>query len=336
MICSMKAQDSHDDQRSGHRSLLADLRYSEEECRLWRWAESPVDRAIESIVTEFARLVGPERNALRDSLTLDDFYTIIAFVRRCALSALRTEEAGKIGLAFTATAMIALSRIDRRDLLVSICLLRYAGQRLNAPVSEIAGRAARLADPQTAEALLTDRNKRVKLGESCGYALAITSQGVALFGTGYERFSSTADLPEIVFAAALALEGEGYTVSDIVVATDLPLVWLNSRKGSALARMVRQFSGCVSIYGVLNADPKPSASGQSLLVFIAEAASESDAQEVAHAAAQATDAERTVIGHASGRLCAVVIQHSSLVDTPPLEDVRSLERLRPVIEPLLQ
>lgn len=333
---AMQAQDRRDDLRGSQSSLLADLRYSDEEIRLWRWVESPVDRAIESIVTDFAGLVGLERKALRDSLTLDDFYTLIAFVRRCALSALRTDEAARIGLAFTATAMIARSRIDWRDLTVAICLLRYAGQRLNAPVEDMADRAARLADPQTAEALLMDRNKQIKLAESCGYWEAATSQGVALFGTGHKHFSPTADLSGIVFAAALALEDEGYKVSDIKVAADLPLVWLNSREGSALARMVRRFPGCASIHGVLNADPAPGTSGQSLLVFLAEAASVSDAREVAHAAAQAADAEATVIGLASGRLCAVVIQRSYLVNTPPLEDVRSLERLRPVIEPLLR
>jgi len=221
---SMEAQHPHDDQRGSHPSLLADLRYSKEQCRLWRWAESPVDRPIESIMAEFAGLVGPERKALRDSLTIDDFYTLIAFVRRSALSALRTDEAGKIGLAFTAIAMIARSRIDWRDLMVAIWLLRYAGQRLNAPVADMAAGAARLADLQTAEALLMDKNKRVKLAESCGYWEAVTTQGVAFFGTGHKRFSPTADLPEIVFAAALALEAEGYTVSDIEVATGLPLV----------------------------------------------------------------------------------------------------------------
>lgn len=315
---------------------MAHLRYSDEESRFWRWTDSAIDGAIETIVADFAELSPPECEAVRDSLTLDDFYTLITFASRCALLALRTGETDRIGLAFTATAMVASARVDWRDLLAAIWLTRYAGQRLNASVVDIAGRTARLAEPDTAKALQWDSNKRVKLAEACGFREIVTSQGVALFSSGYKRFSPKADLPGIGFAAALTLEGEGYTVNVIEVATDLPLVWVNSREGSALERMVRQFSGCVSIHGVPNAELASGDSGQFLLVFLAEAASSSDAQKVAQAAAQATNADCTIIGLASGRLCAVFIQRSCLVDIPPLADVRSLERLRPLIEPLLR
>jgi hypothetical protein len=232
--------------------------------------------------------------------------------------------------------MVARARVDWRDLLVAVWLARYAGERLNAPVADIAGRAARLAEPDTAKALLGDRNKPVKLAEACGYREVVTSQGVALFNTGYERFSPNADIAAIVFAAALALQSHGYKISDIEVATSLPLVWLNAGEGSPLAKIVSQFSGCANIHGVPTTDPEPMTSGQSLLVFIAEAASVSEAQQVALAATQATDAERTVLGLASGRLCAIIIQRSFMVDSSPLEDLNALERLVPVIEPLLR
>jgi hypothetical protein len=332
---AMEAQREHDGQRGSRRSLLADLCYSDEECRLWRWTDSSLDSAIETIVADFAGRAPAEREAARDSLTLEDFYTLFTFVQRCVLLALRTGEADRITVAFTAIAMVARARVDWRDLLVAIWLARYAGQRLNAPVAHIAGRAARLAEPATSKALLVDRGKPVKLAEACGYREVVTSEGLALFRTSYEPFSPRADIAAIAFAAALALEAEGYSISDIELATDLPLVWLNSDEGSALAQMVGGFSGCGSIHGVPTADPQQASSGQSLLVFIAEAASVSDACDVALAAQQATDAERTVLGISSGRLCAVIIQRSFMAGTPPLEGMGSLERLRPVIAPLL-
>lgn len=272
---------------------------------------------------------------MRDSLTLEDFYTLFTFVQRCVLLALRTGEAERIPVAFTAMAMVARTCVDWRDLLVAIWLARHAGQRLNAPVADIAARAARLAEPETAKALLADRNKPVKLAEACGYREVVTAEGLALFRTSYERFSPSADIAAIAFAAALALEAQGYAISDIELATDLPLVWLNADEGSPLAQVVSRFSGCASIHGFPTADPQPESSGQSLLVFIAEAGSDSDARDVALAAQQATDAGRTVLGLASGRLCAVIIQRSFMAGTPPLEDPDALERLRPVIKLLL-
>lgn len=58
---AMEAQRQHDGQRGSGPSLLTDLRYSEEECRLWRWTDSSLDSAIEAIVAEFARLAPSER-----------------------------------------------------------------------------------------------------------------------------------------------------------------------------------------------------------------------------------------------------------------------------------
>lgn len=330
-----EAQRQHDGQRASRRSPLASLCYTEAECRLWCWTDSDLDSAVEAIVAEFARLAPSEREAMRGSLTLEDFYTLFTFVQRCVLFALRTGAADRIPVAFTAIAMVARARVDWRDLLVAIWLARYAGLRLKAPVADIAARAARLAEPETAKALLADRNKPVNLAEACGYREVVTSQGVALFRTSYEPYSPTADIAAIAFAAALALEAEFYAISDIELASDLPLVWLNADEGSRLAQMVGGFSGCARIHGVPTNDPQPESSGQSLLVFLAEAASASDAREVALAAQQASDAGRTVLGLASGSMCAVIIQRSFMAGTLPLEDPGALERLRPVIEPLL-
>jgi hypothetical protein len=158
---------------------------------------------------------------------------------------------------------------------------------------------------------------------------------VALFHTRYEHFSPEADLERIAFESALALENNGYEIEDITVASDLPLTWLNGRDGSAIAKMAGSLSGCVAIHGVPRADAAPSSSGQMLLVFLGEAASERDAREIAAAAENASSSQRTELGLASRRICTVIIQSSWMADTPPMENARSLERLRSVFERLL-
>lgn len=328
-------QERHEEECGSQKSPLVGLRYSSDESCLWRWANSPIDYRIERAVTNFADLDEAERNSVRDSLAMDDFHTLLTFAHRCALATLRCRDASKIETAFIALAMIELERIDWRDLLVANRLVCYAGQQLGAPVSNLVGRAMQLAAPQTAEALLEDRITRIDLARSCGYREVCTSEGVALFGTGYKRYSPQADLAKIAFECAVAFEDNGYEIGSIDVASDIPLTWLDSSDGSAIATMVRGFSGCVCIRGVPRADPAPLSSGQSLLVFLAEAASEEDARAVAAAAENSSNSLHTQLGLATRRLCASIIQRSWMADTPPLEDMRSLERLRFVVKQLL-
>ncbi len=329
------ARDRLDEVRGSQDSPLANLRYSNEEGRLWRWADSPVDRTVETIVANFDGLGEAERNATRASLTMDDFYTLWTFARRCALAALRSSDASKIAPAFRALAMIEVERIDWRDFLVANWLVRYAGQRLHAPVEDLLSRAMQMAEPQTARILMDGHETQIDLARSCGYREVLTSEGVALFETSYERFEPKADLTGIAYASAVALEANGYAIKDVKVACDIPSIWLGSRDGSAIAKTLSALSGCISLHGVPRADPAPKSSGQSLLVFLAETASVEDARRVAVAAENSSGPMQTQIGLASGRLCAVIIQWSCIVDTLPLEDTRSLERLRRVFERLL-
>lgn len=335
MAQASAAQRRHEETHGALNSPLADLRYSSIEHRLWRWVDSPIDSRIEPVVTDFAVLGEAERNSVRDSLSMDDFYTLIAFARRRALAVLRGSEAGQIEPAFVSIAMIDFERVDWRDLLMTISLVCYAGERIGAPVADLVSRTLQLAETKTAEALMRQRTGRIDLAESCGYREVRTPEGVALFDTGYEHFSPQADLERIAFDSAIALENNGYEIENISLASDLPLTWLDGRDGSAIARMARSFSGCVAIHGVPRADPAPRTSGQMLLVFLGEAASERDAREIAAAAENASSSQRTELGLASRRICAVIIQSSWMADMPPMENAGSLERLRGVFERLL-
>lgn len=335
MAQASAAQRRHEETHGAPNSPLAALRYSSIENRLWRWVDSSIDSRIATIVTDFAELGEVERNSVRDSLSMDDFYTLLTFARRRALAVLRGSGARQIELAFVSMAMIDLERIDWRDLLMADSLVCYAGERIGAPVADLVSRTIQLAQPKTAQALMRQRTTEIDLAQSCGYREVRTSEGVALFDTGYEHFSPQADLERIAFDSAIALENNGYEIENISLASDLPLTWLGVRDGSAIARMAGSLSGCVSIHGAPRADPPPMSSGQMLLVFLGEAASEKDACEIAAAAENASSPQRTELGLASRRICAVIIQSSWMADTPPMEDAHSLERLRGVFERLL-
>lgn len=314
-------------------SPMADHRYSSAECSLWRWKDSAVDGRIEAEVESFGRLGPADRIAMRKRLALDDFYALLTFSRRCVLASLRNNDASKLGVAFGAMAMIEMERIDWRDFVIAERLASYAGQRLHAPMKSIVRNAIQMAEPEVAEALSTNRTRPIDIEATCGYREVRTPEGLALFYTSYQRFTPKADLARLAFEGALTLEDRGYQIDSITLAVDLPPVWLNSARGSRLAKTIEKFSGCVSLHRVLRADPEPRHSGQFLLVFLAEAASEQDALEIASAAD--SNPGRSEIALALGRIVAVIIQSSCMADTLPMEDRSSLERLRPIFEQLL-
>ncbi len=313
-------------------SPLIDLSYSSTESRLWRWADSPVDGAIEAIVTTFAGLETAQRQAMRDSLSMDDFYTLMTFAQRCALASLRSGNVCKIESAYSALTMIALDRIDWRDLSVTNWLVSYAAEKAGMSTASLLNEVAQIAESQTAKALRRDWKGSIDLAEMCGLREVSTPAGVALFQTDYQPYSPEADLAAVAFDCAVALEQNGYEIDRVKIASDLPLTWLDSNEGSAIAKVVEKLSGCVTISGVPRADPAPMSSGQSLLVFLAEAACKKDAREIASKAEDSSSSSSTQLGWASGKLCAVIIQHSWIADTPPSEDKSSLERLRAVFD----
>jgi hypothetical protein len=308
MAQASAAQRRHEETHGAPNSGLNDLRYSSIESRLWRWVDSPIDSRIESLVTDFAALGEAERNSVRNSLSMDDFYTLFTFARRRALAVLRGSEAPQIEPAFVSLAMINIERVDWRDLLMANSLVCYAGERIGAPVADLVSRTIQLSEQRTAEALMRQRTTRIDLAQSCGYREVRTSEGVALFDTGYEHFSPQADLERVAFESAVAFENNGYEIEDISLASDLPLTWLDGSDGSTIARIARSLSGCVAIHGVPRADPAPQSSGQSLLVFLGEAASESDAGEIAAAAENASNSQKTELGLASRRIFAVIVE----------------------------
>ena len=328
---AQEAEARHADHALGP-SPMAGLSYPPSAVRLWRWEESPVDPAIAALTLEFAGLPASARAQMRASLAMDDFYELLTFTRRSALAALRSGNAAPLAPAFTALAMIEQARIDWRDLTVAAGLVCGAGRIVGAPVPGWVDRAAALAEPECAQTLLAFRTSKPDLAATCGLIAVETAEGVVLFDSGFGRYAPRADLAGMALACAQGLEAQGYTIESITLACDLPPVWLGAAEGSRLGRIAESLAGCVSISGSPQADPSPWAPDQHLLVFLAEARKPDEAAEIARAAQERRDSDCSQIGVASDKLCAVVIQRSVLVDTPPRESPEDLERLRPLLE----
>jgi hypothetical protein len=92
---------------------------------------------------------------MRSAMTDDDFYTLIFFARRSAVTALRANDFDTARLAMVALAVIDSARVDPRDILWAAAIARHTMHRVN-PTTEAArsiSAAAELAEPDTAQLL---------------------------------------------------------------------------------------------------------------------------------------------------------------------------------------
>jgi hypothetical protein len=337
LAAAAAAQRRHEAEHGQQSSPLRDVKYAEEAVWLWRWVDAPQDAAVYAAVSHYRSLDESSRAAMRANLSMDDFYTIWTFARRCCLAAMRTRDTGKVETAFNALAMIELARMDWRDVHTVSCLARHTGQHLGADVVRIAQHAAGLAEPTVAAALAEQAHEPIDdLAGACGQRVVDTPEGIAFFDDDCERFAPESDLITRAFRAAQMLEADSYCVRGVTVACELWRGWLGvSEDDPAFAKIARRLRGCVLIGARPRIEPPPEYEGQFLNLYLAEAGKEASARAIAEAAGGRAVPHVAKLGVASRRLCAVVVAKSMMYGVPPQEEPHSLERFRERLEALL-
>lgn len=115
----------------------------------------------------------------------------------------------------------------------------------------------------------------------------------------------------------------------MTVATDLPPVWLTPAAGEGLEAALHGVRACVSISAQLDPERAATASDQLSIVFLEEAANETDARRLA-AAAQPTKSHEAV-GLSGAQVCCVLIASSFVVGVKTFERRGALSRF---VQPL--
>ena len=319
------AQQLHRVSASGP-SPLRDVSYPGAAAVLWRWVHATQDAAVWTFVRAYT---GPVDHArVRSSLTMDDFYTLMTFARRCVLAALRNEDPGAAEAAFDALSAIDVERVDWRDVMVAASLASYAARRVGLGADEVLAGAVRRAEPQVAEILERAVTQDVDLAGDWGYREVRTADGPVLIESDGELAAE--ELLPVLLAAAEAVEDDGmYEVTNAGVADELPAAWLDDTPEIAGARA--RLRGCVEVH----AEPPQVRFRDFLLVFLAEAERERDAEVIAEAAVQAVGPGTARLGIAVGRRCAVVIASSGVAGEPCVESPATLARFDPRIRGLL-
>ncbi|WP_327090560.1 hypothetical protein OIE66_08035 [Nonomuraea sp. NBC_01738] len=264
--------------------------------RLWRWTDATQDAQITTLL---AGRVNPA------TLTLDDLYQLITFVRRSALAALRTRSDTHLTYGFAALALLDLERVDWRDAAWAAALLTWSAQRLDTDPSALAALAVKDADPETAELITHAAAESVDLSGDWGYRAWPTADGLVLLDTEDEPYAPDADLVARLLSLCEALAADGYEVEEVTVACELPSVWVGERD-----RLVRGLAGCAC----LDTD--------GLLVYLAETRTPAQASAIAAAA----DAYGGAHLATSKNLLAMI------AITQPDRDVPTPHRLRAMME----
>jgi len=157
-------------------------------------ARQPLDSRLASLCQRFAKGTDPRRASLRRAISMEEFYTLLAFAHRAVVFAIREQSAAWVVDGLTAVTMIEAERVDWRDILVALGLLHHAATRAGLNADQVFRELSALAEPGTAELMhdFCKRPQRDKKLAAWGFEEAETDEGIGLIQGGLR--SDQADL----------------------------------------------------------------------------------------------------------------------------------------------
>lgn len=328
---------------AGPSPLPADLHYdsSHGDIDLSDPPKHPLDDGLSTLCRHFASSDSGDRSRLRDSASMDDFYTLLSFSRRSAVFAMRDRKTEHIIDGLTAVAMIEQSRIDFRDALGALSLLHHAARAIGAKVDGLFRKASSLAEPKMSELILgfLERPEDERdIRKSWGYTVVETKSGPGFIGWGFNAYQAAYPLDQIGLALAQLVKQDKYQPATVTLASDLPAVWLSSVDDNALKRALASIRGVVGIHANLRPQESPDYEHQVLMIFLAELDNEAAAQSLLRLSQEKLTRASgfAMAAVAQGRLFCLAVARSIMGGTPPFENAASMQRLSAGIAVVLQ
>jgi hypothetical protein len=292
---------------------------------------SELDDEIADFVERWRQTDESQREHLRSSLTLDDNYTLIQFAKRMAVRALNTARVESCNSGLTALAAIDESRIDSRDASWAAGLLNHAAGVVGAAVAF--DQAAAVATPGMAKLL---REAVGSTLQDWGQREWRSDDGVGVVRSGWASYEPTRDLVAIAQRIESEVLSERYTLGDVEVATEIPMVWFTKDLRDHAASVMERALGVVSTHGHLRPVVAPPA-GQMLLAWIAELPQSDDGPQLVADVGRGDCCDgRFVVGVSTGRLFVLLVGGSWHTGVEPVESPEALRdmgsRIRRCIE----
>ena len=291
----------------------------------------PLDSALMAFVRAYRDEPVERRAVLRDAISLDDAYTLLAFARRAAVFAVRRSDVALVEDGLSACAAIGYDRIDARDGLVALALLHHAAGRCGTLPQEILAAAighGELMFGRLVEGFLARPASDRDLRAAWGYTEVEGPRGAGFLGCGYESWAPTGDLVGMSLRVAAALRGDDYVIDDPQLAVKLPSVWLSAAGDPELEPILGRTRAATVVHARLRPEAHPEPHTQQLTAWAVEARDQEDAGRLADLA-QSPRPGDALLGLATGPLFVLVVARSVVMGVDPYEGVERLGRFEP-------
>lgn len=308
------------------------------EMSLLKPAAHPLDSSLASLCRRFAKSSDPERAAMRAAISMDEFYTLIAFARRAAVFAIREQSAARAVDGLTAVTMIEAQRVDWRDILVAVGLLHHAATRTGLDADRVLRDVSALAEPGTAKLMqeFSKRRQSDKKLAAWGFEEVETDAGTGFIQGGFGRSRPTYDLIAIATEIADYFAADKYQPSCIEIGEMMPRVWLESKDNTALDRALKAFRAGASVSAELRRTKGVKPGSQHFVAFLLEMRTEAAAQQLLEVARSNAPTFFFKVEMAAGRLFCLIVARSCWEGVESYETQESLARFSKPIGDILR
>lgn len=297
-----------------------------------------LDSTLAALCRRYADGDEAQRAALRASISMAHFYTLLAFAHRAAVFALREQSAAWVIDGLTAVTMIDVKRIDYRDVLVALGLLYHAATRVGLDGDQLFRDVGSLAEPGTARLVrgLARRTSGDKRLGAWGFEEVETAEGIGLIQGGFRGTKPRYDLIALTADLAGYFAKDRYTRPDTEFGTMMPRVWLEGRNNAALERALRSFRTGASLEMAMKRLKGVQASAQYFVVFLMEMKTDVAARELLRIARKKKPRFFCKVELAVGRLFCLIVARSWVHGVDPVETPESLARFADPVAAILR
>jgi hypothetical protein len=312
------------------KSPMPALQYEDDELGLHRPRQTSLDSELAGLTRKFAKADEHTRAAMRSSISVDEFGTLMAFSRRSAVFALRERSLDQVTDGLTALAMIEAERVDGRDILDALSLLNHAAERLGADANRHLRGAGRLAEPAVVELIdgFIGQWRGKPLRSLSGYEEVEIDGQAGFVRWGCRVYHPTRDLTTAAIEIADLIAKDNYVIDSVEIATEFPSVWLQPKDNDALGQVMKAVRACARVSAHLRPGEHLNSfmQMQMFVVFLVETADESAARTLLRIAQQKKPADRAMLAVAEKDLFWLVVAGPCAVGAESFETTDKLRR----------
>lgn len=236
---------------TGHfdESPISDFTYKkfEDDQSLINPIENELDHKIAALCERFFEASEEENLTIRNAISQDEIYTVLQFVRRATVFAIRTKNVTHVWQGFYAIAMVDPERCDYRDVLVALGFAIYGAERLHVNYLDICPKLEIFGFAQLAD-LIRVRVKNIPQPDGPdGYKEITTRFGIGFVSNDYKKYKPQKNLVEMLLSVSAVIGDAGYTKGDPKVGDELVAYRLMAAENNNIKTVIMAASGCASI-----------------------------------------------------------------------------------------